>query len=140
MILGFTGTSLGMTTAQLVAVKELFERLKLHVLHHGCCIGSDAEAHKIASRMQALVVGHPPRDTKLIATGLNYDELYIPYEYLTRNRHIVRGGRDGLVATPSSYMMPKNLRGQGTWTTIGYGRQASKHIWIVFPDGKIEEE
>lgn len=142
MILGFTGTSRGMTDRQRATVKYLFNELHLSVLHHGCCIKADAEAHALGRELNAWIVGHPPIDkTKMAAIPIwQFDDMRPPYSYLTRDRHIVRDGRDGLVAAPKDFIDKAGQRGEGTWTTIGYARKAKRRIWIVFPDGTFKEE
>lgn len=61
MILGFTGTSHGMTQRQRATVKYLFCELLLTELHHGDCLGADKEAHNLALLMFVNVVVHPPK-------------------------------------------------------------------------------
>jgi hypothetical protein len=97
MILGFTGTSHngGMTQRQSDTVRYLFHELPLHVLHHGDCLGADAQAHRLARHMRAWVVVHPPRDPKARAFCKDYDELRPMFGYLTRNKHIVKAATDG---------------------------------------------
>lgn len=47
MIIGFTGTSRGMTQQQKDALAWLFRLLPGSELRHGDCIGADSEAHDI---------------------------------------------------------------------------------------------
>ena len=63
-----------------------------------------------------------------------------PKPYLKRNHDIVAAGVDGLIAAPKDFVQPASLRGQGTWTTIGYARKAGRRIWIVWPDGTFKTE
>lgn len=137
--LGFTGTSSGMTPQQLATVRRLFMEMRLMHLHHGDCIGADAQAHYLARELGAYITVHPPSNDKLRAFCPG-GEGRKPVGYLTRNRHIVAEGIDGLVVAPKDYQQPKNLRGQGTWTTLGYARQAGRRVWIVFPDGTYTSE
>ena len=140
MILGFTGTSRDMTFKQQITVTRLFFQLPITVLHHGDCEGSDATAHRLAKYVNAYIVRHPPIDHSHWANCIDADETRPEFHYLTRDRHIVRDARDGVIATPKDFIQPTNLRGQGTWTTIGYARQAHRHLWIVLPDGSVKEE
>lgn len=140
MILGFTGTQHGMTQRQQDTVRYLFHELPLHVLHHGVCVGADAEAHRIALRLSALIVGHSPTDAKKMAVLKGFDQLHEPQPYLRRNKSIVSHGRDGLIAAPFDDIEPRSLRGQGTWTTIGYARKAGRRVWIVHRDGTFRME
>lgn len=141
MTLGFTGTSRGMTLKQTNTVRALMNTLGVTVLHHGDCVGADAQAHAIATVAvePAEVVIHPPSDNKLRAF-CSSPMICPPKPYLKRNRDIVAEGVDGLIAAPKDFVQPASLRGQGTWTTIGYARQAGRKIWIVFPDGTIKTE
>jgi len=146
MILGFTGTGSskepgkGMTQRQHATVRYLFLELQLHVLHHGDCIGSDAQAHRLARELHARIVIHPPDNPKARAFCLDADQLLEPKPFLVRDREIVAAGIDGLIATPKDFVKPASLRGQGTWTTIGYAQQAKRYIWYVWPDGTFKEE
>lgn len=138
---GFTGTSQGMTVAQRNAVRKLFQE-RLKILHVGDCVGADAEAYEEAIALGAHIVGHPPLDPKLRAF-CDYrapNEVRPPKKYLARNKDIVEEGRDGLIAAPRQMTEPRNKRGEGTWTTIGYARDAGRRIWIVLPDGTVQEE
>lgn len=139
MEFGVTATSRGMTARQRGTVRFLFRELKLTRLHHGCCVGGDAQCHGLALEMGAEIIGHPPRDTKMMAKLDGYTELRRPYGYLTRDRHIVRDGVDGLIGAPKDFHPPINFRGQGTWKTIRYGFRAHRRLWIVYPDGTFEE-
>lgn len=145
MTLGFTGTQQGMTNAQWEAVRRLFfYTLNVTVLHHGCCVGADLQAHRLALEHSAYIVGHPPTDVKkcMLVDLKEFDEIRLAFGYMTRNYHIVREGVDGLVATPKE---AREVLRSGTWSTI---RRARKHphvadhkpIWIVLPDGDVLEE
>jgi len=137
MILGFTGTSHGMAPRQRKTVHQLL--YDVNTIHLGDCVGADAEAYAEAVMLGIKVVGHPPSDGKKRAF-CDYDEEWAPQPYLIRNRDIVGAGIDGLIAAPKDYVQPANLRGQGTWSTIGYARLVGRHIWIVFPNGTIKED
>src|SRR5678810_277653 len=142
MIIGFTGTQRGMTEPQCITVFRLLRALAVTELHHGWCIGADAEVHLLAKELGIVLVGHPPSDIKKKAPlDINdFTHVRAPYAYLTRNRHIVREGINGLIATPKDFLPPASLRGQDTWTTIGYARAAGRKRWIVVPDGSFRDE
>jgi hypothetical protein len=144
MTLGFTGTSRGMMQRQRATVRYLFGELELTDLHHGDCVGADAQADEDAIHYLSAVniVVHPPTvSTKRAFRQPRAWRLVLdPKPYLKRNRDIVAAGIDGLIAAPKDSVEPRNKRGQGTWTTIGYARQAGRRIWIVFPDGTFREE
>lgn len=136
-ILGFTGTSHGMAPRQRESVRQLLWNVTK--LHLGDCVGADAEAHEEATALGILTVGHPP-DNGVRRAFCVYDEEREPKPYLVRNRNIVAEGVDGLIAAPRSFVEPASLRGEGTWTTVGYARKAGRKIWIVKPDGSVSVE
>lgn len=140
MMLGFTGPVGGMTPAQKETVLRLFQELPLTMLHHGMCVGADAEAHYLARAVGANITGHPPRNPKLYQLSLACEHLRPAYDYLTRDKHIVAEGINGLIATPETYVEPSSTRGDGTWTTINYARRAGRPIWFVWRDGTVTRE
>lgn len=133
-ILGFTGTSRGMTPAQRLVFRQMLD--KMQTLHLGDCVGADHDAWAEATFADVETIGHPPTDSKKRAYCL-YDQERAPLPYLDRNRAIVFEGVDGLIATPWGYA--EELR-SGTWATVRYARAAKRHIWIIQPDGTIQEE
>lgn len=134
-ILGFTGTSKkDMASRQLKAVRQLLYHVNW--LHLGDCIHADAQAHAEAINLGVMTHGHPPIHSGRRAM-LEYDKIEQPKDFLLRNRDIVMGGVDGLIAAPSGWV--EVLR-SGTWATVRYARSANRHIWIVRPDGSIREE
>lgn len=143
MILGFTGTSKGMTQKQRDAVRYLLAELPVTYLHHGDCVGADAQVHRDAASRGIKITVHPPSDAKKRAFCVDggEDTVILPTKpYLSRNRDIVTDGVHGLIAAPKNFTPPENLRGQGTWTTIKYAREAKRPTWIVFPDGTFKAE
>jgi len=140
--IGFTGTSRGkgMTAAQTDAVFFLLCELKPTEFHHGVCVGADAQAHRLALGLKTPIIGHPPVQQDRMATLTGFARLCEPQPYLKRNRDIVVAGRDGIIAAPRDFIEPANKRGEGTWTTVGYARQAKRTLWIVYPDGTFKKE
>jgi len=138
MIIGFTGTSRGMTPPQFDTVfVDLLFKFKPLELHHGDCEGADKQAHFMAVRLNARIVIHPPDNDKKRAFCSGADVMCLPLPYLVRNREIVKAGIQGLIATPRWF--EEELR-SGTWATVRYARKIKRHIWIVWPDGTIREE
>jgi hypothetical protein len=107
-------------------------------LHLGDGIGADAEAYEEATALGVWTVGHPPNDVR--SASLSYNDERPASPALVRNLAIVTEGVDGLIAAPKDWVPPASLRGQGTWTTIGYAWKLARHIWIVRPDGSVVEE
>lgn len=129
MIWGFTGTDRGMTSHQLSAVG-----VHLQVsgeLHHGDCVGADAQTHAIARRLGGLwIVGHPP-DVDVKRAFCDFDVALPPRPYIDRNHDIV-DACDFLLATPRGYV--EELR-SGTWATIRYARKIGTALRIIYPNG-----
>jgi hypothetical protein len=124
-----------MTPQQVETVSGLFELLGLTELHHGDCIGADADAHKLARACSARIVLHPPRLDRHRA-WCHGDLVRDSYDYLTRNKHIV-DDTSGLIATPKSAV---EMTRSGTWSTVRYARKLNRPVWIVFPDGSHKTE
>lgn len=141
MIIGFTGTKRGMTQRQRATVRYLLAELQMTELHHGDCVGADAQAHQEALLRGAAVVVHPPADPKLRAycSGFRVTVLE-PREYLKRNGDIV-DACEVLICAPKQ--KAEQVR-SGTWTTIRYAKKRGRvdekfRIITVWPDGMFEE-
>lgn len=138
---GFTGTRKGMTVNQLGMVKALLaqgkspQALAESWFHHGMCIGSDTEAHKIAKGLTHKIYGHPPSDKKYYSDlALECDAIDPPYSYHGRNQRIVMAVRF-LIATPYD-----NSGKGGTWWTINCARKMNKPRIIIHRDGSVIKE
>lgn len=105
MIVGFTGTQNGMTHNQRRAffedtpIKAIMD--VCYKVHHGDCVGSDADFHRIVRFKEVVpIVIHPPdRDIKRAFCVGN--EMKEPKPYLERNHDIV-DACDVLIACPKS--------------------------------------
>jgi hypothetical protein len=137
MKIGFTGSKNGMTEQQkeVLAKLEVFTTGRVEV-HHGDCIGSDADFHNIIRSIsqKIIIITHPgfpaknPQDLSLRAYCKS-DNTTMAKSFFVRNRDIV-DLTDLLIATPAS----KRETG-GTWFTINYSRQLNKKRIIIYPDG-----
>ena len=134
MILGFTGTQVGMTAVQYAECREVLLYLKVTELHHGDCIGADAHVHRLATELGLRRIIHPPENVAKRAwcTG---DAVTEAKPYLARNRDIV-DVTTALLATPQG---PEELR-SGTWSTVRYARRQTKPLVIVWPVGSTTWE
>jgi hypothetical protein len=132
MIIGFTGTSHGMTEEQSTTVVDLLGQLGATELHHGDCIGADAQAHNLARSLKIRIVVHPPIESikRAFCQGGHVAERF---KYLQRNKHIVDASHV-LIAAPRT---SETLR-SGTWSTVRYARKQSRTIYVIHPDGRIE--
>ncbi len=135
MKLGFSGTRQGMSPQQKDTFFQLVNALEVDKFHHGCCIGSDQDAHLIVRGlpMSVEVVGHPPINESLMAQ-VRCDYRRPPGSYLKRDADIVRETNE-LIATPRTCHEIK--RGSGTWYTIREAKRQGKRVTIIFPDGSM---
>jgi hypothetical protein len=131
MKVGFTGNRDGMTEEQVITVKHLLS-IRPVELHHGDCVGCDADAHAIAIDLGIPVVGHPP-DLPGLRMFLHYAEEREEKPYLERNHDIVNE-TDILIACPKQ---AEEVMRSGTWATVRYARKVGKAILIVYPSGKM---
>jgi len=127
--IGFTGTRSGMTERQ---KKELRKYLEMQdcggIFHHGDCVGADAEAHQIASRLGYEIVIHPPKNPK--ERAYCWSVFVKPEkEYLKRNHDIVDDSNI-LLAAPKS---KKEVVRSGTWATIRYAHKIGKKVIVLDP-------
>jgi hypothetical protein len=129
MIIGFTGTQIGMSKRQL----GLFEAFLLNVteFHHGMCIGADAEAHELVRRFSPLTIihGHPGlRDVgdrnRSKRANVTVDVLHPEAPFLERNRTIVNLSTI-LIAAPST---DHEVLRSGTWATIRYAHKLKRNV------------
>lgn len=138
MRLGFTGSRHEPTFEQ-----KLFIRRNIYdatELHHGCCVGSDHEAHVCAAglKTQPTIWLHPPIDEKLmvpLSDLLTRGGIHAlgAKPYHARNRDIV-DACDVLIATPDGPRRPHS----GTWYTIDYAREQKVPVVVCPPDGTID--
>lgn len=132
MHVGISGTRAGMTPEQRLTVFRLFESYgPVDVLHHGDCIGVDAQVHAIACERKLRTVAHPCTITSQRAFTVN-DVEYEAIAPLDRNRKIVAYS-EFIIIVPKEF--DEQYRGSGTWATYRYAKQAGKKGVIVFPDG-----
>ncbi len=130
---GFTGTRRGMTLRKKAAVREHFDNNDHIVyLHHGDCIGADAEAHAEALYFGIRIWTHPPKDQKYRARVSSVMHQEPLKTYLKRNHDIV-DSTTYLIATPSGFT---EVRRSGTWATVRYARKQGKEVVIIYLDGK----
>jgi hypothetical protein len=118
---------------QQITFDSLLVRMKADVLHHGDCIGADAEAHVIALWQGLIITVHPPSDSSLRAWKVG-DYMREEKNYFARNRDIVNES-EALIGLPRT----KIDTGGGTWYTINYAKKQGKPVRIIYPDGSIEK-
>lgn len=124
MIIGFTGTSKGMSVGQRAALEREL-RGRTFTFHHGDCVGADAQAHDIAKAAGGSIVIHPPTDSKARAYCVG-GRVLPPYPYLERNHHIV-DACDVLIAAPRGAEVLRS----GTWATVRYAQKIGKPVLVL---------
>ena len=131
MKVGFTGNRDGMTEDQKATVERLLS-IRPTELHHGDCIGCDADAHYIALQFKIPIIGHPP-DFPGQRMFLHYAEKREEKPYLERNHDIV-DETDILIACPEQ---AEEIMRSGTWATVRYARKVGKAVLVIYPSGKM---
>ena len=138
MHIGVTGTRKGMSVEQkAVAIKLLRGQFvvpspKPDSLHHGDCVGVDAELANLAQAHDIEVVGYPPIKHTLRAY-FRSNVTHSPQDNPDRNRAIVDASTI-VWAFPDG---PERNR-SGTWYTIKYAQQIRRPLLIVMPNGVVE--
>src|SRR5262245_60390687 len=139
--IGFTGTRYGMNPHQTQALYDYLQRRtsegEVH-FHHGDCIGADAEAHRIAFLLGAILHVHPPASPiyRAYCVGPSRVIRYEPLPYLARNWMIVEACTI-LLAAPQT---DTEVRRSGTWATIRYARRQEKRVMILSRQNKRDEQ
>jgi hypothetical protein len=132
MDVGFTGTRDGMTERQKARIEELLLQYRPLAVHHGDCVGADAEFHEMVRRLlpEAVIHVHPPDNPRLRAY-CEGDIIWTPKPYMKRNWDIVRQSQM-LFAAPKT---KKWVSGSGTWKTIKYASHAvnKRPVRTAFP-------
>lgn len=130
--IGFSGTRDGMTAHQEKELIAWVEENRDVIIQftHGCCIGSDEQAHSIVRKIchdnvtivgrPGFATGHPMRSDCRCDTT---EHVQAPMD---RNRAIVHNS-DILIFTPK---FPQ-LKRSGTWATLKFARDVVKKPVIV---------
>ena len=139
MKVGITGTRNGMTEHQFNHVNEflkvLIELEPGAELHHGDCVGVDAEVATLAQELGYRIVCHPPEKLDLRAY-VEYNETRSALSYFARNRNIVNEC-DVLLVVPRE-MEPQSFG--GTWYTHDYARKVKKLTTVIYPEKPDEDQ
>lgn len=147
MDVGFTGTQRGMTALQSGALVAWLDQLAARSvldggdgairLHHGDCVGADAEAvwAAHASGVAPTLVAHPPSNPAKRAWTSAHETRPVA-EYLVRNQQLVDESHV-LLAAPSGFSEETR---SGTWATVRYARRVDVPRLLLWPDGRVEWE
>lgn len=135
MILGVTGNRSGLDDKQRAWLKAFLLKHSPKELHHGDCIGVDAEVHDMVreSLPACKITVHPPTydDQRAFKKG---DKEYPKKHFLVRNKLIVKRCTV-LVGFPIG---TETLR-SGTWSTIREARRKNKPHHIVYPESCLRK-
>lgn len=135
MIAGFVGSKTGMTSQQRFALEGLLKKMAYDIeeFHHGDSLGSDEQAHYIASSLGFKIVIHPPNNP--IKRAFCKSKIILKeFEPRERIKHLV-DSVDILIATLSkiSLMYPNT---SDTVFAINYAKKKSKQVYLIYPNGK----
>lgn len=141
MILGFTGTQDGMTAAQQFTVLDFLLDFgsnfgAITEVHHGDCIGGDAEFHRLVSENlpNAKIIIHPPNNDNKRAFCKGHETLPTK-DYIMRNHDIVDACQC-MIAAPKT---EKEKIRSGTWATVRYTKKSDTVLLLISPDGFMDD-
>jgi len=142
MKIGFTGTQKGMTTEQNMRLRQLLWSCVNHGIvavapevHHGDCIGADAEFNNIAKNMGCEIVIHPASDVAENKRAHCLCNARMQDSPALKRNHDIVNTTDMLFACPGQ---DHEVLRSGTWATIRYARKMGKPVYIVYPDGTVD--
>jgi len=130
MHVGFTGTRQGMSVEQRRQLVEVLLGMGTVVLHHGDCVGADAQAHAIARILGLSVHLHPPSDPVYRAYCKGAIAEDTPLPYLHRNVRIVAES-ELLIVAPSQ---PHEVMRSGTWATYREAKRRGVQTLVIWRD------
>jgi hypothetical protein len=114
------------------ALRELLASYQTGTLHHGDCVGADAEAHDIAVALGWAAVIYPSNKDELRAWK-SAPDIRMPRSPLSRKNDIVRAV-ELLIAVPAKSM---EQRRSGTWPTVRFGIKLKRPVQIIQPAGGV---
>ena len=131
MLIGITGTRSPLNTSQKDRIQKFLQNYYTHrsELHHGDCVGADAEVADIAKRLGYKIICHPPIKNELRAF-YSSDLTNVPQSYFARNRAIVDQTEHLIVAPFQDEWQPNG----GTWYTHDYAKKKNKPLTIFYPN------
>jgi hypothetical protein len=135
LIVGVTATRGGVNDVQRLSVAELLMLWLPREVHHGDCVGGDADVHTLVRDLGLgmRIAIHPP-DVDTLRAFCQADVIHAPKPYLERNHDIVDDCQR-LLALPAGEA--ETLR-SGTWATVRYAQQVGVPVFVLFPSGQLE--
>lgn len=113
-------------------LQERLHLLEALTLHHGDCIGADAQVHDICFT-ECRIHLHPPDIDLYRAFCTPFDESDAPLPYLRRDRRIVDSSH-------VLFVLPKTMKEEtrsGTWATCRYAINQLVPLFVIWPDGSV---
>lgn len=139
---GFTGTSIGMTGPQRLAVSALLDGFEF-AARHGDCVGADDQFDLIVRGKPGLrSININPSNVRgkrawCASRGELSPSMFVRVHReappLVRNWDIV-GGSTVMIAAPRQ---PNMIVRSGTWTTVRNARQVGCPVAIALPNGSV---
>lgn len=126
MIVGVTGSRHERPVRIGEKLFAFLEDMSVSELHHGDCVGWDAQAFAFADAYCIKTVAHPP-DSDALRAFTRSTVTLPPKPYLDRNKDIVNAC-DFLIAAPDG---PDRQR-SGTWSTVRYAKKVGVKgvVWL----------
>lgn len=135
LTIGVTGTRKGLTADQASSARKWLASFSIANLHHGDCLGADAEVHDLfKSLTKRDPVIHPPTDSSWRAFKRS-GRVWTPKPFLERNRDIVMAA-DKLLVLPKEDTVHHS---GGTWYTYRFAKVHGVPITIIWPDGSLKD-
>jgi hypothetical protein len=130
---GITGTRQGCNAKQYSALERVLSyiirrnRGIVTTLHHGDCIGVDAEAHHLALKIGYAIEIHPPM-IQTYRAKCESSMVHVPKSYKVRDTDIVLAS-DILLVVPAG--PEENWPHSGTWKTARIARRVGTPIQVI---------
>lgn len=130
MIVAVTGSRLGATPRQRVALSTLLRLWAATALVHGDCVGVDAEADATAARLGIARWAYPSNlpAKRAHCSRRGAVDFADPMPPLARNTLIVERG-DALIALPRP-------GARGTWDAVRKARAIGRPVVVIGEDGR----
>lgn len=131
--IGFTGSRRGLSPSQRAELQRLLRETAPAELHHGGCVGADAEAHELALALGVpSIVVHRSAVPGFTADIQQNSErsvvtLLDARKPLKRNRDIARAV-DVLIAAPAT---AEEIERSGTWSTVRFARRYLPNVRVI---------
>lgn len=129
---GITATRTGLTVQQAEFLTLVLSSGRVVGLHHGDCVGGDADADRLAAALGISRTIHPP-DNDALRAFCEGELILGPLPYLNRNRNIVHATMP-LLAFPGT---PVERKFGGTWGTVRYARSCNRPVLVCLPGGSL---